>query len=84
MALLASVSLFAVALLGIAHQYEHDASHIAQECATCTAVRAPRLASPPPASLQPLLLAASDESPLEECVAPIFRATPTARGPPLG
>lgn len=80
---LAITALFAVLTLGIAHEYDHDAEHVAESCAICATVRAPRAASPLTATIVFLLLATAFVAPTVGVAArPTTRSARCSRGPP--
>ena len=83
-ALAAGISLLVAITFGIAHELEHEAAHLAEDCAVCTTARAPLVATATSSPLAPVVVSSaialmpfSENAPLVSC------SVRTIRGPPL-
>ncbi len=83
-ALAAGFSLFVAITFGIAHEFEHEVAHLAEDCAVCTTVRAPLVTAATSAPLAPVVVSSAIVlMPCLENAPLVARSVRTIRGPPL-
>ena len=82
-ALAAGFSLLVAITFGIAHEFEHEAAHLAEDCAVCTTVRAPLVTAASSAPLGPVVVSSAVAlMPRSENPSLVSHSVRTIRGPP--